>query len=175
MSTRAEALASRIEQGADALAKYARGLTDQEWNTVARPDRRKVGIIVHHVASMYPIEIQLAQQVAAGSAIEDVTWSVVAQMNAAHSLENQNVSQHGTIHLLLRNSRAAAAAVRLLTDEQLDRAASVSLNGGAPLTAQFVIEDHALRHSWHHLEKIQTALKAARSAVHPRLVPQGVL
>ena len=41
------------------------------------------------------------------------------------------------------------------TDEQLDRAASVSLNGGAPLTAQFLIEVHALRHSWHHLTKMK--------------------
>ena len=28
----------------------------------------------------------------------------------------------------------------------------------APLTSQFVIEDHALRHSWHHLAKIKAAL-----------------
>jgi len=26
------------------------------------------------------------------------------------------------------------------------------------MTAQFVIEDHALRHSWHHLAKIKKAL-----------------
>jgi hypothetical protein len=45
-----------------------------------------------------------------------------------------------------------------LADEVLDRAAPVSLNGDAPLTAQFFIEDHALRHSWHHLAKIRGAL-----------------
>jgi hypothetical protein len=33
------------------------------------------------------------------------------------------------------------------------------LSSGAPMTAQFVIEDHALRHSWHHLAKIRAALK----------------
>ena len=26
------------------------------------------------------------------------------------------------------------------------------------VTAQFVIEDHALRHSWHHLARIRSAL-----------------
>jgi len=26
------------------------------------------------------------------------------------------------------------------------------------VTAQFVIEDHAVRHSWHHLAKIKRAL-----------------
>ena len=28
-----------------------------------------------------------------------------------------------------------------------------------PLTAQFLIEDHALRHSWHHLAKIKAVLQ----------------
>jgi len=40
----------------------------------------------------------------------------------------------------------------------LDRSAPFSLCFGAPVTAQFVIEDHALRHSWHHLAQIRKAL-----------------
>jgi hypothetical protein len=63
-----------------------------------------------------------------------------------------------TLELLRRNSHAAADAVRAFTDEQLDRAAPFSLSFGAPVTAQFVIEDHALRHSWHHLARIRKAL-----------------
>jgi hypothetical protein len=51
--------------------------------------------------------------------------------------------------------------VRAFTDEQLDRAAPVSLNADTPLTAQFLIEDHALRHSWHHLAKIKAVLQGA--------------
>jgi len=34
----------------------------------------------------------------------------------------------------------------------------VSLCGDAPLTAQFFIEDHALRHSFHHLAKMRAAV-----------------
>jgi hypothetical protein len=48
--------------------------------------------------------------------------------------------------------------VRAFTDDELDRAAPFSLSFGAPVTAQFVIEDHALRHSWHHLARIRKAL-----------------
>jgi hypothetical protein len=79
-------------------------------------------------------------------------------MNAKHAAENAGASQAETIALLRKNSREAADAVRGFTDEQLDTAVPVSLNGDAPLTAQFFIEDHALRHSWHHLAKIRTAL-----------------
>jgi hypothetical protein len=60
--------------------------------------------------------------------------------------------------LLATNSAAAAAAVRALSDDKLDRAAPVSLNSGAPLTCQFILEDHAVRHSYHHLARIRAAL-----------------
>ena len=72
--------------------------------------------------------------------------------------EAQGVPKAAALELLRRNSREAAAAVRAFSDDELDRAASFSLSYGAPVTAQFVIEDHALRHSWHHLARIRTAL-----------------
>jgi hypothetical protein len=68
------------------------------------------------------------------------------------------VEKAATLELLCCNSREAAAAVRKFADDELDRAAPFSLNYGAPVTAQFVIEDHALRHSWHHLARIRKAL-----------------
>ena len=63
-----------------------------------------------------------------------------------------------TLEQLRKNSHEAANAVRALTDDELDQAAPFSLSFGAPMTAQFVIEDHALRHSWHHLAKIRAPL-----------------
>jgi hypothetical protein len=38
----------------------------------------------------------------------------------------------------------------------------VSLNADAPLTCQFFLEDHAVRHSYHHLAKIRAALASAK-------------
>jgi hypothetical protein len=46
-----------------------------------------------------------------------------------------------------------------LSDAELDSAAPLSLNADAPLTCQFMLEDHAVRHSYHHLAKIRAALK----------------
>jgi hypothetical protein len=155
-SSRAAGLANRIEEGAGLLANFAQGLSDAEWRTpVSDSDNRPVGVIVHHVANMYPIEIDVAKAVAAGNAVTEVTWEVVAQVNAKHAGEQSGVSKEEALELLRKNSRAAADAVRAFTDDELDRAAPFSLSFGAPVTAQFVIEDHALRHSWHHLAKIR--------------------
>ena len=157
MSSRAEALAARVEKGAGELASFAEGLSEKEWRTPVR-DGRPVGVCVHHVASVYPIEIQLAQGIASGKAITDVSWDVVADMNAKHAAENANVSKADAVALLRKNSKEAATAVRSFTDQQLDTAAPFSLSFGAPVTAQFVLEDHAVRHSWHHLARIKSAL-----------------
>jgi len=159
MGRRAESLADRIEEGAAGLAAFAEGLSDAEWRTpISGTDRRSVGVIVHHVASVYPIEIDLARTIASGKAVTDVTWEVVAELNAKHAHDQARVTKAAALELLRRNSREAAAAVRAFSDDELDRAAPFSLSFGAPVTAQFVIEDHALRHSWHHLARIRTAL-----------------
>ncbi len=159
MSGRAESLADRIEEGAAGLAAFAEGLSEAEWRTpVSGTDARSIGVIVHHVASIYPVEIDVARAIASGKAVTDVTWEAVAELNAKHARENAGATKAAALELLRRNSREAAAAVRTFTDDELDRAAPFSLSFGAPMTAQFVIEDHALRHSWHHLARIRRAL-----------------
>jgi hypothetical protein len=158
MSRRAESLAARIEEGASGLAAFAEKLSDKDWQTRIPKDGRTVGVVVHHVASVYPIEVDLAKSIASGKAVTEVTWEAVADMNAKHSRDQANVSKADTLALLRRNSKQAAETVRAFTDEQLDGSAPFSLSYGAPVTAQFVIEDHALRHSWHHLAKIRAAL-----------------
>ncbi len=161
MSRRAEALAARIEEGAAGLAAFAEGLSDKEWETPvpgSGRDSRLVGVAVHHVASVYPIEIDLARAIAGGNAVTDVPWEAVADMNAKHAQDNGGVTKAAALELLRKNSKAAADACRGFTDEELDRAAPFSLSFGAPVTAQFVLEDHAVRHSWHHLARIKSAL-----------------
>ncbi len=158
MSRRAEALAERIEKGAEGLAAFADTLSDTDWKKVVPPDGRTVGVIVHHVGNMYPIEVDLAKTLASGKPVAGVTWDDVAGINAKHALEHADVGKAEAIAFVRRNSKAAAQAVQAFSDEELDRANTVSLNGDAILTAQFFVEDHALRHSWHHLAKIRKAL-----------------
>ena len=127
--SRANALADRVEEGAELLAAFAEQLTEDEWQTVVTAtDQRTVGVTVHHVANMYPIEIGVVQSVAAGNSVMDVTWEAVAGINSQHAIEQANVSKADAVELLRKNSRDAANAIRELTDEQLDVAAPFSLS-----------------------------------------------
>ena len=154
----ASALADRLEKGVQALTAFASALTDAEWQARVPHDGRTVGVVVHHVASVYPLEIQLALTVAEGKAVTGVTMADVDTMNAGHAVEHANVTREAAVELLQKNGAAAAAALRALTDEQLAQAAPVSLYADAPLTCQFVLEDHAVRHSYHHLARLRKTL-----------------
>src|SRR5262245_27812317 len=90
---RSEALAARLEAGAAALAAIATTLSETEWEMRLPKDGRKVGVVVHHVASMYPVEIQLASLLAAGRPITDVTWGAVDAINRDHARDNDGVTK----------------------------------------------------------------------------------
>jgi hypothetical protein len=155
----ARELAERLVQGANALAAFAETLSSAEWQTRVPGDNRRVGTIVHHVASVYPVEIELALTVAAGTAVTGMTMNDIHAMNANHAKEWDGGSRDDAVNLLRRNSASAAEAIRGLSDTQLASAVPVSLYGDAPLTCQFVLEDHAVRHSYHHLAVIRRALE----------------
>jgi len=159
VSERARALADRLDAGARALAAFAATLTDTEWRTPVPHDGRTVGVVVHHVASVYPVEIDLAQILASGKAVTGLTMDDIHAMNAKHAAEFAAVTKGAAIDLLRVNSASASAAIRALSDEQLATAAPVSLYADAPLTCQFVLEDHAVRHSYHHLAVVKRALR----------------
>ena len=156
---RADALADRLEQGARALADFAGSLTDAQWKTRCMPDGRTVGVIVHHVGFVYPIEIDIAQTIANGKPITGLTMDDVHALNAKHAVDNAAVTKDEAIALVRTNSAAAAKAIRALSDEQLAQAAVASLYSDAPVTCQFVLEDHAVRHSYHHLLRLRKAVQ----------------
>ena len=158
IGARANDLAERLEQGARALISFAGSLTDAEWQTRTPKDGRKIGVIIHHVATVYPVEIHLAQTIAEGKPITGLTMDDINSMNAQHAQANEGATKEETIELLRQNSAAAAAAIRALSDEALDRAVVASLYADAPVTCQFVLEDHAVRHSYHHLARLRAAL-----------------
>jgi hypothetical protein len=155
----ANALADRLEQGAYALEAFAARLTEVEWQMRVPHDGRSVGVIVHHVASVYPIEIEIAQPIAGGNPLTGVTMDDVHAMNAKHAAEYAGVTKTAALELLRANSAAAAAAIRALTDAQLLQAAPASLYADAPVTCQFVLEDHAVRHSYHHLARLRRTVQ----------------
>ena len=93
MSSRANTLADRLEKGANQLLAFAEGLSKAEWQTLCPNEKRSIGVLVHHVASAYLVEVDLIQGLASGKAIEGVSWDMVDQMNAEHA-DTQDEYRH---------------------------------------------------------------------------------
>jgi hypothetical protein len=169
MPTRAEQLAIRIEEGAAALKAFAESLTDIQWRMIVPRDGRSFGVLVHHVASMYPVEMDVVRLALKGEPIRDVTWGKVAEINAAHAKANPSPSKADALALLERNAKEAAQGIRILTGEELSRAIPFSLAYGATVTVQFVIEDHPLRHPWHHMARMRETMENSKDAPRQRM------
>ena len=97
------------------------------------------------------------RKLSGGESIVGVTWADIAAMNAKHAQDHAGVGRKETVDLLRKNGKVAADAIAQFSDAQLDAGGTISLYGNAPLTCQFWIEDHPLRHSWHHAGKIRAA------------------
>jgi len=110
MNERSNALAERLEQGARALTVLASGLSDAEWQTRIPHDGRTIGVVVHHVATMYPLEIKLAQLLATGQPIIGVTSEVINEVNATHASEYAKVTKQEALDLLGSWSSPSPAA-----------------------------------------------------------------
>ncbi len=158
MSKRAEALAERIAQGHRELIAFVNTLSEADWRTHCPNEDRTVGVLIHHVASVLPAELDLVKVLASGQPITGVTLEMVDQMNAQHAQEHMHCSRQETLDLLRRNSGLVVGAIRELSDAELDRAAPVSLHWDAPLTTQYFIEEHPLSHPYHHLASIRAAV-----------------
>jgi hypothetical protein len=71
------------------LAGFVETLSDAQRKMNVPKDGRTVGVVVHHVASVYPLEIQLAETVAGGKPVAGVTRDAVADLNAKHAVDHQ--------------------------------------------------------------------------------------
>ena len=161
MSKRAQDLAQRLQQGADALIAFVEPLSDAEWQTPCPGDGRPVGVVAHHVASAYLVEVDFARKLASGQAISGITSETIDEGNAQHAREHADPDKAETLELLRRNSALAAEAIGALSDEELDRVNPISLYRYTPLSTQYFIEDHPVKHSYHHLTTIQSAFDSA--------------
>ena len=158
VATRAEILADRIAQGAEELIAAIDGLSDAQWQTTCDGEGRSVGVLVHHVGTMYPIEADVVRMLAEQGEAPGVDWPTVHGINADHATTNAAADKTAAIALIRENVRAAVEVVRGLSDTQLDRVAPNALAWNAPMTVQNFIENHPIAHPYSHLESIQAAV-----------------
>jgi DinB family protein len=152
MSARTEDLAMQFEAASNDAIAFVRSCPDSKWRAAVPNDGRSVGVLAHHLGTGdIPIS-QLVEVVAKGQPMPPLTREMIDQGNAQHAAQFANVSKDEALAALENNGKQAAALVRGLNDEQLDRTANVL---GNQWTAEQVIQNILIGHIRAHLAEMQ--------------------
>src|SRR5262245_15688939 len=138
MSARGETLAKQFEAKAAEMTGVLEKLTDADWKKVTA-EKWSVGVTAHHVANSHEGIAGLLKTIASGQTVPPFTMAMLDEMNAKHAKDHANCTRSETLALHKKNAAAAAAAVRALSDAELDRSGTL-LTGMPAMSAQQIVE-----------------------------------
>src|SRR5262249_40212036 len=132
--------------------------SNEQWGKTCTGERWSVGVTAHHVAASYGPITGFVQALANGQAMPPLTAEMLDAGNAEHARQFAHCTKEETVGLLQSGAKAAAAAVRGLSDEQLDRGAELTLMGGKRVSTAQLVELALIGHPTSHLASIRAAL-----------------
>src|SRR5262245_18343476 len=155
MAGKSEALAKKFEAKVDEATAVFQKLSDADWKKVTA-EKWPVGVTEHHIASSHAGLTGALEELAAGEG-PNIDINMIHARNAKHAQEFANCTKAETIALHKKNAAAAAAAVRGLSDAQLD-SKGVVLQGLPEMSAGDLAGGIMCSHIDEHLNSIRAAV-----------------
>lgn len=158
MGTRSSELADQFEQAVAEFAETVEKLPDEKWNAARGEEGWNVAATAQHVSGQFPLEMEYITAAAEARPLPSYSWDDINGKNDRRAAANGAVSKADVLKELKDGAASTAAYVRSLTDDQLDRTASLALANGASVSAQQLIEGGVLiDHVRGHLNSIRSA------------------
>lgn len=157
MAERAETLANKLETANNDAISTVGACSDEQWGKTCAEEGWTVAVTAHHIASGYAPLTGLVQAMASGADLPGLTMDQIDEGNKAHQAEFASVSVQDTVDLLKSGGSAAVAAIRGLSDEQLERKA-VLLQGNPEMTTEQVIEGFVIGSTTGHMASIKKTI-----------------
>ncbi len=157
MSDRAKTLTERFEEANQELIRTVERCSDTQWRATTLAEGWSVGVAAHHLAEGHKAIARLIQAAASDQPLPPLSMEALDQRNAEHARQHVNCTRAETLELLRQNATEAAAMVRGLSDDQLDRIAQARIG---PMKVQEMIERILIGHVQNHLGSIRATLAA---------------
>jgi hypothetical protein len=157
MGVKSEALAKQFEAKVQDATAVLEKLSDADWKKTTPGEKWTVGVVAHHVAGGHEGISGIIKTVAGGQSIPNFTLDLLHEMNAKHAKEFSGATKAETVALHKKNAGAAAAVVRGLSDEVLDRTGTV-LTGVPPMSVEQIITNILINHVDEHVRSIRAAV-----------------
>lgn len=157
MGTRAEDLATKVEQSANDLLAAVEASSPEQWAAPCSDGEWSQGFAAFHAAAAIGPIAQRVKEVADGQPFPKMTMDDIHAGNAVQAKEHADCTVAETVDLIKGSAPAAVSMVRALSDAQLDR--KVHLMDGMPeTTVEMMIQLALIGHPTAHL----VAIKGAR-------------
>jgi uncharacterized damage-inducible protein DinB len=156
---RADALARRLETANQEVIAFVEQLPDAQWRGGTANESWSVAVAAHHVGALLPETLELVQRVVSGQPLPQRTQADIDAANAERARAAADVTKAQVLDQLRANGAAAAAAVRQLSDDELDRTALFF--GLYRWSAEAVVEGLMIGHARNHLKSMRLGVAGA--------------
>jgi hypothetical protein len=158
MGKRSEDLAATFEQAVEELAKAIEAYPDARWQSSRGPEGWNVASTAQHISGQFTLEMEYISAAAEGRPLPGYSWDDINNRNDDRAAKNTSVTKADVIRELRDGAKSAAAYIRNLSDEQLDRTGKLALAGGADVSTEQLIRGGVLiEHVTGHLQSIRAA------------------
>lgn len=121
MAGRAEELARRFEQRLEELIRAVEGCPEERWRASCADTGWSANVQARHVAEGAASVAGILRRVAAGEQVPPLDMAQIDRGNAEHARQHAGCDKAEVLALLRKNGGEAAATIRGLSDEQLER------------------------------------------------------
>jgi len=136
------------EEIADANAEFIallKSCSDEEWRTICRAERWRVGVVAHHIAWGHERAADWINAIRNGIPIAGSPQSHNAS-NAIKAAQVAGISRDEVMFLARRNADRLLTVLRSLTEDDFKRAVPFGPARGRPLTIEGLGRSHLDRH-----------------------------
>ncbi|CAB5079517.1 hypothetical protein D3OALGA1CA_438 [Olavius algarvensis associated proteobacterium Delta 3] len=149
MSQRAKNLSDRIKSFSDNVIAFVETLSDEDWAKTCKWEEWSVGATAYHVGAGHLATSDLAGIIVRGEALPPLNMDQINEMSNKQAREHEGCTKADALEQLKHNSAKMVAFAAGLTDEELDRKATMPAFDGEVTTEQFIgfiIFESAVQH-----------------------------
>ena len=152
-----ESVANEAQSALNELKGAVGSCSDSSWTGAQTEEGWNVCATAHHVAVGLGPTFGFVDNIVNSKPFPPFTPEMLNQMNAQHASEFAKVSKADTLAELEKNSAASLAALRNLSDEEMNRSGEVPFFGHA-MTAQDMARHVFLGHIQDHVKTIKAVI-----------------
>jgi len=159
MIGRAEELAERLRAFNNEVIAFVEKCTEEDWRKLCAWEEWTVGVTARHIGAGHYGAMGLAQMIANGDKLPELTMDLIIQMANQHAREHAACTKAEVLDILRKNGESLVAFAAGLDDAALDRTGYLAAVGGE-LSTQQLLENVIMLSGGEHFANMKAAASA---------------